>query len=129
MARARTWPSPTPVSGRVVELQALPRQGKLLTWTKARTSQMRRLKHQRWSITFRAPSHLLSPPRTGSGLYRIWKAYFECKAAVDQYILSRLPDLTKKTTFLWVSYYGLNNLVSPMLMPVKIVTIGNYIVT
>jgi hypothetical protein len=55
--------------------------------------------------------------------------HFEGKAAVDEYILSELPDLAKESTFLWVSYYRLNNLVFSMLVPVKIATAGKYIVT
>jgi hypothetical protein len=104
--------------------QGLPRQGKLLTWSKARTSQMRRLKHQRWSIIFGAPSHLLSTHHS-----TVVQRCSTGKAAVAQYILSELPDLAKKMTFLWVSYYGLHNLVFTMLVPVEIAPAGKYNVT
>jgi len=54
--------------------------------------------------------------------------HFEGKAKVDDYIIHSLPDLATKTTFLWVTYYGLNNLYFPMLVPNFIKSSGKYVV-
>lgn len=34
--------------------------------------------------------------------------HFDSKALVDEYIISSLPDLAKKTTFFWAGYYATN---------------------
>ena len=52
--------------------------------------------------------------------------HFEGKARIDEYILRSLPKLAAETTFLWVAYYGLNNLQRPMLIPNKITTSEKY---
>ncbi|KAL3442799.1 hypothetical protein BJX65DRAFT_321076 [Aspergillus insuetus] len=51
--------------------------------------------------------------------------HFEAKAAVDEYILTSLPALASKTTFLWVAYYAAN-LTFPLFTPNLLKTSGQY---
>lgn len=53
--------------------------------------------------------------------------HFEGKAQVDDYIRKSHPELAAKTTFLWVGYYGLNNVQIPMFKPALYSTAGKYL--
>ncbi|MBE3046153.1 NmrA family NAD(P)-binding protein [Candidatus Bathyarchaeota archaeon] len=44
--------------------------------------------------------------------------HFDYKAAVDDYIKEKLPELASKTTFLWVGWYASNLTVSKPLLDV-----------
>ncbi len=48
---------------------------------------------------------------------KVFVPHIEYKASVDEYIKDRLPELAKKTTFLWVGYYATNMAYFPALKP------------
>jgi len=52
--------------------------------------------------------------------------HFEGKNRIDAYIRTELPDLLKKTTFLWVTWYHANY-TFPMFTPYFIPTAGKYV--
>ncbi|KAL3467268.1 hypothetical protein BJX64DRAFT_166419 [Aspergillus heterothallicus] len=52
--------------------------------------------------------------------------YYASKNRVDAYIRSRLPDLLKRTTFLWLAWFAGNMLTLPLYTPTRIRTLdGN----
>jgi len=99
-----------PEAGEKVELQ----QAKNLADAAAATKM---LTHYVWST-------LPSASGLSSGKWRV--PHFEAKAQVDEYILSQLPELAKKTTFLWVAYYA-SNLKFPLFTPNLVETSGKYV--
>lgn len=48
---------------------------------------------------------------------KVFVPHIEYKASVDEYIKDKLPELAKKTTFLWVGYYATNMASFPALKP------------
>ena len=76
------------------------------------------LEHYVWS----------SLPNTNAishGRMKVW--HMDSKAATDDYIRQKLPELATKTTFLWVGYYPSNLAYFPMLKPVAMVRWSQYI--
>ena len=58
------------------------------------------------SLTHYIWSSLPSCEKTSGGKFPV--PHCDSKAIVDQHILEKLPELAKKTTFLWVGYYASN---------------------
>ena len=46
----------------------------------------------------------------------------EPKAQVDQHIRDHFPELARKTTFLWVSWYAANMAYMPLIKPTELVS-------
>ena len=57
------------------------------------------LKHYVWSS-------LPGGEKTSGGKFSV--PHCDSKATIDEYIFDKLPELAKKTTFLWVGYYASN---------------------
>ena len=58
------------------------------------------------SLTHYIWSSLPSGDKTSGGKFPV--PHCDSKAIVDQHIFDELPELAKKTTFLWVGYYASN---------------------
>lgn len=56
---------------------------------------------------------------TSGGKFEV--PHCDAKAAIDEHIIKNLPDLAKKTTFLWVGYYASNLAYFPFTKPNLIV--------
>ena len=85
---------------------------KALTWSTpsgikiaTAASETASLKHYIWSS-------LPGGKKTSGGKFAV--PHCDSKAAIDDYILDKLPELAKKTTFLWVGYYASNLALLPM---------------
>lgn len=52
--------------------------------------------------------------------------HFESKNRVDAYIRDKEPDLLRKTTFFWVTFYG-TNYTSPVFAPLLLPSAGKYL--
>jgi len=48
--------------------------------------------------------------------------HMEYKAQVDDYIRTKLPELAKKTTFLWIGWYPTNMAYMPLIKPMEVVS-------
>ncbi|KAK5652388.1 hypothetical protein OQA88_10580 [Cercophora sp. LCS_1] len=83
---------------------------------RAALSTISTLEHYIWST-------LPSAVNISKGKYNV--PHFEGKIAIDQFIQSQ-PELVKKTTFLWVTWYH-SNYTFPMFTPYWIPTAGKYI--
>lgn len=83
---------------------------------RAAMSTLSTLEHYIWST-------LPSAVNISGGKYDV--PHFEGKIAIDKFIQSQ-PDLVKKTTFLWVTWYH-SNYVFPMFTPYYIPTAGKYL--
>jgi len=71
------------------------------------------LEHFIWST-------LLSATKTSNGKFKV--PHLDYKAEVDAHIIAELPDLAKKTTFLWVGWYPSNLAWFPMLKAIPVVS-------
>jgi len=98
-----------PIEGMKVEVQ----QGKNLANAALKTPN---LKHYIWST-------LPNGVQISGGKYLV--PHFEAKNKIEAYIKT-LPDLYKKTTFLWVTWYA-TNYAFPMFTPIFVPTSGKYL--
>jgi hypothetical protein len=71
------------------------------------------LEHYIWSTL---------PSATAATNGRVSVPHVDHKAKVDEYIKNSLPDLAKKTTFVWVAFYASNIAYYPPLIPAKLST-------
>ncbi|KAL4879868.1 hypothetical protein BJY04DRAFT_228793 [Aspergillus karnatakaensis] len=62
-------------------------------------------------------------PCSADSEYRV--PHFDAKADADEYIISQLPDLAAKTTFLWATVRA-ENLTDPLMTPTLIKSSGKY---
>jgi hypothetical protein len=51
--------------------------------------------------------------------------HMEYKAQVDDHIRANLPELAKKTTFLWTGWYPTNMAYMPLIKPMEVVSHRN----
>lgn len=49
--------------------------------------------------------------------------HMEYKAQVDDHIRKNLPELAKKTTFLWIGWYPTNMAFLPLIKPMEVVSL------
>ena len=71
------------------------------------------LKHFIWSTL---------PDATGTSGGKFPCPHLDSKAVVDKHIMDKLPELAKKTTFLWVGFYGSNLAYFPTTKPAMFVS-------
>ena len=70
------------------------------------------LKHYVWSS-------LPGGKKTSDGKFEV--PHCDSKAIIDDHIMEKLPELAKKTTFLWVGFYASNLAYFPLCKPNMIV--------
>ena len=79
----------------------------------AAASKVSSLKHYIWSS-------LPGGEKTSNGKFPV--PHCDSKAIIDEHIHSKMPDLAKKTTFLWVGFYGTNLVYFPLCKPNMLVS-------
>jgi hypothetical protein len=67
-------------------------------------------------------STLPSSMKYSGGKYFV--PHMEYKAQVDNHIRKNLPELAKKTTFLWIGWYPMNMAYMPLMKPIEVVSHG-----